>query len=61
MTRRGHLVSDSKEHQRLYVERWGEESAFLANGGNVLHVEDEARHREVLASHGATQASGVPS
>jgi glycosyltransferase involved in cell wall biosynthesis len=46
------LVSDSKELQKLYLEEWDKPTAFLTNGGNVLHVEDEARHREILAGYG---------
>jgi glycosyltransferase involved in cell wall biosynthesis len=47
-----HLVSDSKELQRLYEDEWGAHSAFLTNGGHVHEVRDEARHREILARHG---------
>ena len=38
-----HLVSDSKELQKFYLEEYGAPSAFLTNGGNVLYVEDETR------------------
>jgi glycosyltransferase involved in cell wall biosynthesis len=47
-----HLVSDSKELQRLYREQWGAHSAFLTNGGHVHEVADEARHRQLLADYG---------
>ena len=47
-----HLVSDSKELQRLYREQYGADSAFLTNGGHVHEVTDAARHRELLAEHG---------
>jgi glycosyltransferase involved in cell wall biosynthesis len=47
-----HLVSDSKELQRLYRDRYGADSAFLTNGGHVREVTDEARHRAILAEHG---------
>jgi glycosyltransferase involved in cell wall biosynthesis len=47
-----HLVSDSKELQRLYREDYGADSAFLTNGGHVHEVGDEAHHRAILAQHG---------
>ncbi len=47
-----HLVSDSKELQRLYRDEYRAESAFLTNGGHVHEVRDEARQRELLAEHG---------
>jgi glycosyltransferase involved in cell wall biosynthesis len=47
-----YLVSDAKELQRFYLETYGRQTAFLANGGHVLHVEDEARHRAILAGYG---------
>jgi glycosyltransferase involved in cell wall biosynthesis len=52
-----HLVMDSKELQKLYMEEWGTPSAFLTNGGHVLHVEDEARHREILSGYGVEPGS----
>ncbi len=47
-----HLVSDSKELQRLYREWYGVDSAFLTNGGHVHEVADAVGHREILAEHG---------
>jgi len=47
-----HLVSDSKELQRLYREQWGVDSAFLTNGGHVHKVTDAERHRRLLAEYG---------
>ena len=52
-----HLVSDSRELQKFYVEEYGTDSAFLTYGGHVLHVEDEARHREILAGYDAKPGS----
>jgi glycosyltransferase involved in cell wall biosynthesis len=46
-----HLVSDSKELQKFYIEEYGTPSAFLTNGGQVLGVEDKARNREILAGY----------
>ena len=46
------LVSDSKELQKFYREEYGAQSAFLTNGGHILHVEDEERHAEILATYG---------
>ena len=48
-----HLVSDSKELQRLYLEDYGTPSAFLTYGAHVQHIEDEAAHREILATYDA--------
>jgi len=47
-----HLVSDSKQLQQLYLEEYGSSSAFLTNGGNVHEVQDEDRHRAILAEYG---------
>jgi glycosyltransferase involved in cell wall biosynthesis len=47
-----HLVSDSKELQKFYIEEYDTPSAFLTNGGNILEVEDKARHEEILAEYG---------
>ena len=52
-----HLVSDSKELQKFYIEEYGTPSAFLTNGGHVLEVEDKARHREILAGYGVEPGS----
>lgn len=52
-----HLVSDSKEIKKLYIEEYGLQNAFLTNGGHVLKVEDEARHREILAGYGVEPGS----
>ncbi len=46
------LVSDSRELQKLYLDEYGAESAFLTNGGNLHEVTDEDRHRTLLAEHG---------
>ncbi len=55
-----HLVSDSKELQKFYLEEYGTDSAFLTYGGHVLHVEDEARHREILATYDAEPGCVLP-
>jgi glycosyltransferase involved in cell wall biosynthesis len=52
-----HLVSDSKEIQKFYMEEYGLPNAFLTNGGHVLKVEDEVRHREILAGYGVEPGS----
>lgn len=52
-----HLVSDSKELQKFYIEEYGTPSAFLTFGSPVLEVEDEARHREILADYGVEPGS----
>ncbi len=52
-----HLVSDAKEIQKFYLEEYGKPSAFLTNGGHVLKVEDEGRHREILAAYGVEPGS----
>jgi glycosyltransferase involved in cell wall biosynthesis len=46
------LVSDPKELQKFYIEEYGTHSAFLTNGGHILHVEDEERHQAILSSYG---------
>jgi glycosyltransferase involved in cell wall biosynthesis len=46
------LVSDSRALQQLYRARWGAESAFLTNGGDVREVRDPERHRAILAGYG---------
>lgn len=52
-----HLVSDAKELQKFYMEEYGTHSAFLTNGGNILEVEDDSRHREILAEYGVEPGS----
>jgi glycosyltransferase involved in cell wall biosynthesis len=52
-----HLVMDSYELKKFYLEQWGTDSAFLTNGGHVLAVEDLERHREILAGYGIEQGS----
>ena len=47
------LVSDSRELKRFYLEEYGADSAFLTYGAKVAHIEDEARHREILAGYDA--------
>ncbi len=47
-----HLVSDSKELQKFYIEEYGTTSAFLTNGGNVLAIDDGPEYREILAGYG---------
>lgn len=51
------LVSDSKELQKFYLEEYDTHSAFLTNGGHVLHVEDEEQHRAILAGYGVEPGS----
>lgn len=52
-----YLVSDAKELQKFYMEEYGTHSAFLTNGGHVLEVEDQARHREILKEYGVEPGS----
>ena len=52
-----HLVSDSKELQRLYRDEYGADSAFLTNGGHIHEVRDEARHRSILGEYGVEPGS----
>ena len=51
------LVSDSMELQKFYLEQYDAPSAFLTYGGRVLHIEDEARHRELLETYGVEPGS----
>jgi glycosyltransferase involved in cell wall biosynthesis len=46
-----HLVMDSMELKKFYLEEFGTPSAFLTNGAHVLEVEDETKHREILATY----------
>lgn len=52
-----YLVSDAKELQKFYMEEYGTHSAFLTNGGHVLEIEDQARHREILKEYGVEPGS----
>jgi glycosyltransferase involved in cell wall biosynthesis len=52
-----HLVSDSKELQKFYMEEYRKQTAFLTNGGNVLEIENRDRNREILAEYGVEPGS----
>jgi glycosyltransferase involved in cell wall biosynthesis len=52
-----YLVCDAKELQKFYLEEYGKETAFLTNGGYVREIEDESRHRQILAEYGVEPGS----